>query len=187
MSEAVKLSQLLPDRLDNVGEQTRQVICENEDISRMSLAWNYVGSQLEGALRTALDCDAIGVFGKCWSTMALLGEYADPEKHPAGERAVVELGAHELGRELHPVIAVTIGECPCVELKFTFAVTGHFGGVKLTVGDGHILSGATGEAWASAQLSLGGIPLHEPAESRRLALPGEFAFAAPGVPIPRIG
>jgi hypothetical protein len=186
MPESVRLSDLLPDRLGEVGEQTRRAICENEEISRMSLAWNYVGSQLEAALRTALDCDALGVLAKGWSGLQQLAEYGDPIKHPAGERSVVELGAHEVSREMHPVIAVTIGSCPCIELKFTFTVSGHFGGVKLTINDGHIVGGALGDSWASGQLSFNGVPLHQAAESSRVALPGEFALAAPGVAIPRL-
>ena len=186
MPDGVKLSELLPDRLDKVGEQARAAICENEEISRMGLAWDYVGSQLQSALKSALDRDALGVLAKGWSTLQLLAEYADPAKHPAGERSVVELGAHDVSREVHPVIAVTVGSCPCMELKFTFSVTGHFGGAKLTISDGHIVSGALGDAWASALLSFNGVPLHQPAESRRVALPGEFALAAPGVAIPRL-
>ena len=185
MPEAVKLSDLLPDRLDSVGERARAAICENEEISRMGLAWNYVGSQLEAALKSALDCDAMGVLAKGWSGLQLLAEYSDPARHPPGERSVVELGAHEVTREVNPVIAVTIGSCPCVELKFTLAVAGKFGGVKLAIRDGHIVGGALGDAWASGQLSLGGVALHPAADSRRVALPGEFTLAEPGVAIPR--
>jgi hypothetical protein len=184
--DAVKLSELLPARLNAVGEQARAAICENEEISRMGLAWDYVGSQLQSALKSALDCDALAVIAKGWSTLQLLAEYGDPAKHPTGELSVVELGAHEVSRDVHPVIAVTVGSCPCMELKFTFAVTGHFGGTKLSIRDGHIVGGALGDAWASALLSFNGIPLHEAAESRKLALPGEFALAAPGVTIPRL-
>jgi hypothetical protein len=99
---------------------------------------------------------------------------------------VIELGAHEIVRELEPVVAVTIGSCPCVELKFTFTVTGKFGGVKLCVMDAHIVGGSPGEAWAMAQLSYNGVPLHDAAESRKLALPGAFDFPQPGIPIPRL-
>jgi hypothetical protein len=153
----------------------------------MSLAWDYVGSQLEGALKSALDCDALELLAKGWANVQLLAEYADPEKHPPGERSVVELGAHDVSREVHPVVAVTIGSCPCVELKFTFAVTGHFGGLKLAILDGHITGTSIGDAWLTAQLSLNGVPLHEPAESRKVPLSGEFAFTPPGIPIPRLG
>lgn len=183
---AVKMSDLLPDRLDKAAEEARKTLCENQDIGCMKLAWDYVGDQLQGALKSALDCDALSVFAKTWATASALSDYADPAKHPPGERSVIELGAHEIKRELEPVVAVTVGSCPCVELKFTFAVTGHFGGVKLSVMDAHITGGSPGEAWASAQLSYNGVALHPPAESRKVPLAGTFDFAAPGIPIPRL-
>ena len=44
-----------------------------------------------------------------------------------------------------------------------------------------------GELWASAQLSYESAPLHPAQESARVGVPGEFAFAAPGIKIPPIG
>ena len=115
----------------------------------------------QNALKSALDCDAFAVFAKTWAAAEQLSDYADPDKHPPGERSVIELGAHEISRALEPVIAVTIGSCPCIELKFTFTVTGNFGGVALSVMNGHIIGGRPGDAWATGQLSYNGIPLHE--------------------------
>lgn len=182
----VKMSDLLPERLDGVGDEARKTLSENEDIGCMKLAWDYVGGELQNALKSALDCDAFAVFAKTWAAAEQLSDYADPAKHPPGERSVIELGAHEISRALEPVIAVTIGSCPCVELKFTFTVTGNFGGVALSVMNGHIVGGRPGDAWATGQLSYNGIPLHQPAESRKLALPGAFDFPEPGIPIPRL-
>jgi hypothetical protein len=183
---AVMMSNLLPERLDRVGEEARKTLSENEDIGCMKLAWDYVGTELGEALKSALDCDAFTVFAKSWASAQQLADYADPAKHPPDERAVVELGSHEVSRALEPVIAVTISSCPCIELKFTFTVTGNFGGVALTALNAHIIGGRAGDAWATAQLSYNGIPLHEPAESRKLALPGTFDFPEPGIPIPRL-
>lgn len=183
---AVKMSDLLPERLDRVGEEARKTLSQNEDIGCMKLAWDYIGTELGDALKSALDCDALSVFAKTWATAEQLSAYADPEKHPPGERSVIELGAHEVSRALEPVIAVTIGSCPCVELKFIFTVTGNFGGVALSVLNGHIIGGRPGDAWATAQLSYNGIPLHGAAESRKVALPGQFDFPEPGIPIPRL-
>lgn len=187
MAEALRVADLLPAELDGAAEQARRALCENEEIGAMSLAWDYIGSQLEGALQAALDCDLMELFAKGWASARLIADHADPEKHPPGERSVVELGAHDFSRDLHPIVAVTVGSCPCIELKFTFAIAAHFGGLKLTIGDGHILGGATGDAWATAQLSYNGVPLHKPAESRKLALPGRFTFAPPGIAILRVG
>lgn len=187
MAERLTLATLLPARLDGAAEQAREALCANENIGGMSLAWDYIGSQLEGALKAALDCDLLEVLAKGWAAASTLAEYADLQKHPMGERSVVELGKHDVSRDVHPIVAVTIAPCPSVDLKFTFTITAHFGGLKLTVGDGHILGGAPGDAWASGQLSYDGVPLHKAAESRKVPIPGQFTFAAPGIAIPRIG
>ena len=184
---ALKLSDLLPERLDQMGEKARQKLCENEQIDCMKLAWDYIADELGGALKSALDCDLLEGMAKGWAEAKLLSEFADPEKHPPGTRSVLEIGEHALSREFHPVVGVTLAPLPCVELKFTLAVTAHFSGVTLTVLDAHIIGGNAGEAWASAQLSYEGTPLHEATESPKAQIPGKFAFDAPGVPIPRIG
>jgi hypothetical protein len=183
MADPVSLADLLPDRLDSLAERARARLSEDEQVAGMKLAWGYVGSQLQQSLRSTLDIPAVEALASGWATAAQLAAYADPGRHPPGERSVVELGDHELTREFKPIIAVTIGSCPCLELDFTFAVSARFGGVKLAIADGHILGGETGDAWASGQLSLHGVPLHEPMESRKVALPGAFEFAAPGLAI----
>lgn len=186
MVDGLKLSALLPERLDQVSQCARQQLCENEDVGAMNLAWDFIGSQLNGALAQALDHDVVAVLAKGWASADLLAEFANSGTQAADGQSVVELGAHELSRELKPVIAVTIGSCPCVEIEFGFTVSANFGGVQLCIVDGHITGGQTGEAWASAQLSCQGVPLHDAAESRKLPIPVAFQFDPPGVPIPAL-
>ncbi len=186
VAEPVTLSDLLPEKLDSIADQVRDRMCDDEQIGGMKLAWNYVGKELHKALRSVLDRDLLDVLGKMWSEFSEIAALADRAKHPPGERSVVALGEHELKRELHPVIAVTVGPCPCVELKFLFALTAHIGGVRLSVVDGHIVGGDLGELWASAQLSYEGVPLHPAQESAKIAVPAEFQFARPGIKIPRL-
>jgi hypothetical protein len=183
MAEALKLRDLLPDRLDGMGEEARKKLCESEEIGCAKLAWDFIAGQLDEALRSALDCDLFEVFAKVWAQQKVLADCCDPEKTPPGTRSVLEIGEHELKRELHPVVAVTVGSLPCVELSFTLALTAHFSGLKLAVMDAHVTGGSTGEAWASAQLSYAGTPLHGAKESKKVAVPGRFEFAAPGIPI----
>ncbi|MCY7338559.1 MAG: hypothetical protein LH465_01145 [Sphingomonas bacterium] len=186
MAEGLPLSALLPDRLDGVAERVKGQLCENEQVGGMDLAWDFIGKEIHGALSSVLDCDLIGVLAKGWAEAAALSDYADPAKHPPGERSVVELGEHDFSREFEPVIGVTVASCPCVELRFTFALTAHVGGVKLAILDGHVTGGELGESWASAELSYAGVPLHPKTETNKLAIPGAFTFDAPGIPIPRI-
>jgi hypothetical protein len=180
------LSDLLPDKLDSVSEHVRDRMCDNEEIGRMKLAWGYIGKELHKALKAALDHDLLDVLSKSWAQFSELARFADPDGHPPGERSVVELGEHELTRELHPVVAVTIAPCPCVELKFLLELSANISGVRLSIVDGHIVDGDLGELWASAQLSYEGTRLHRPQESAKVGIPGEFSFDAPGIKIPRI-
>ena len=184
MAEGLKLNALLPDGLDSVGERARQKLCENQDVGGMKLAWDYIGGELQKALAESLDCDLMEILARGWAQADLLAEFADSARHPAGERSIVEIGAHDCSRELKPVIAVTLGSCPCAELEFGFTVSANFGGVQLSIADGHITGGRAGEAWASAQLSFQGQPLHEAAQARKVPIPGSFEFDAPGIPIP---
>ena len=159
-------------------------MCDDQQIGGMKLAWGFIGSQLQDALRSVLDCDLLEVLGGAWAKAAPLADFADPAKQPPGERSVVELGEHDVTRELEPVVAVTIGACPSVELKFTLALAAHVGGARLSIVDGHLVGGDLGELWASAQLSYDGVPLHPAQESTKIGVPGEFSFAPPGIKIP---
>jgi hypothetical protein len=187
MRNSVTLGDLLPAKLDSVADRVRERMCDDERIGGMKLAWKYIGKQLHQTLKSTLDHDVLDVFAKSWAQFSELTAFADPARHPPGERSVVELGQHELKRELHPIVAVTIAPCPTVELKFLLAVTANVGGVRLSILDGHITGGDLGELWASAQLSYEGKPLHPPQQSAKIGVPGEFNFAAPGIKIPRIG
>lgn len=186
MADRVTLGALLPERLDSMAEQARTRLCDNEEIGGMKLAWDFIGKELHSALKSVLDCDLLEMLGGAWAKAAELAAFADPGKHPPDERSVVEIGEHDVSRELQPVIAVTVGSCPCIELKFKFTLAAHVSGVRLSIVDGHIVGGDLGELWASAQLSYEGTPLHPPAESTRIAIPSEFHFAPPGIKIPRL-
>ena len=186
MPEGMPLCALLPDRLDSMADRVKSRLSEDQKVGGMKLAWGFIGKELQAALKSVLDCDLFEILAKGWAQAAPLAAFADPAKHPPGERSVIELGKHDLSRELHPVIAVTIGDCPCVELNFTLTVTANVGGVRLAILDRHIVTADPGETWAKAQLSYEGTPLHEAMESRKIALPGEIRFASPGVEIPRL-
>lgn len=186
MTEGLKLKELLPDRLDRLGEEAKKELCQDENVSQMWLAWDYIASQLDGALRDVLDYDLFELLGKAWAQGKLICEYADPAKHPPGQRDVLNVGEYSFDRELHPTVEVTIAALPCTKLKFTLALTGHFSGLHLAIMNGHILSCGSGDAWASAQLSYHDVSLHKKTETKRIALPGHVDFTAPGIAIPRI-
>jgi hypothetical protein len=187
MADAVRLNALLPDRLGSVAGQIRDRLCQDEQVNGMKLAWDFVADKLQEALKSALDCRVVDILAECWARAAPVAKIVESAGRPSGEPCVIQLGEHELSRELKPVVAVTIGSCPCVELNFLFEVSAHIGGVRLSIVDGHIVGGDLGEAWASAQLSYEGVPLHPASESRKLSIGGVFEFASPGIAIPGIG
>ena len=184
MTDRITLGDLLPERLDSVAEQVRNRMCDNPDVGGMKLAWDFIGSRLNEAVKSVLDCDLLAVLGGAWAKAPSLAGFADPAVHPPGERSMIELGEHDVTRELKPVIAITLGACPSVELTFQFMLAAHIGGVRLAIVDGHLVGGDLGELWASGQLSYQDIPLHPQQESARIGAPGQFSFPPPGIKIP---
>jgi hypothetical protein len=170
---------LLPERFEGLEDRVKERLCEDPGVGSDKLAWDLIGSEVEGALRSVLDCDLIETLAKAWTTARALQDYADPARHPPGEAAVVHLGEREVERELHPVVAVTIGQCECMELRFTLTLAAHFSGLALTIRAPHITGGIAGDLKVSAQLSYGEVKLHEALESRRIELPGRFVFSVP--------
>jgi hypothetical protein len=179
MGKEIKVADLLPERIDGFGASAREVLRNDAKIAGQQLAWGYVSSNLQQALRKALDCDLFAVLAEGWAKSPLLQSYAAALTKPAAD---VRLGAHELTRELHPVVAVTIGPCPRIELEFTVQLAASFSGLKLEIADRHITGGVPGEMSASAGLSFKDVTLHE-AQSKRLELPSRFRFTDPGIPI----
>lgn len=184
LADRILLNALIPERLDSLAERVKARMCDDQQVGGMKLAWGFISSQLQDALKSVLDCDLLEVLGGAWAKAAPLADFADPAKHPPGERSVVELGEHDISRDLHPVVAVTIAPCPRVELNFTLALAAHVSGVRLAILDGHLVGGDLGELWASAQLSYEGVPLHPTQESTKIGVPGEFSLTPPGIKIP---
>jgi len=186
MDDGMKVRDLLPERLDGLGEESKKKLRKDKSVSGMSLAWDYIEAQVDDELRELLDMDIFDLLGKAWAGAKRLSEYRDKAKHPPGVRELLKFGDFDLERELHPVIEVTIGDCPCAELNFTVKLAGHFSGLYLGIKDAHIIDGRTGKAWASAQLSCEDVPLHKEKETKKFTLPGRFKFEAPGIEIPSL-
>lgn len=179
MAERVTVADLLPERIEGLGTAARQALCNDAKVAGQQLAWGYVSSHLEQALRKALDCDLFAVLASGWANSPLLNSYSAAMTQPTAE---IQLGAHQLTRELHPTVAVTIGPCPPIKLEFTLALAAQFSGLKLDIANRHLIGGMPGEVSASAQLSYADVTLHQ-AQSRSLGLPGRFHFTGPGIPI----
>jgi hypothetical protein len=179
-----KVADLLPDRLEGIEKRVKDGLSEDPGTGGLTLAWDFIGSEVEGALRTVLDCDLLQILGKAWATMRALQAFADPALHPPGEAAIVHLGERDFERDLHPVITATIGDCPPMKLPFTLTLCAHFSGLALSLSCPNLTSAAAGDGQVSARLSFRKVELIKPKESRKLALPGRFGFNPP-LEIPR--
>jgi hypothetical protein len=186
MDEQMKLKDLLPDRFEGLGEESRKECSQDQKVDAMHLAWDYIGSQLEDEIRDLLDLDVFEVLGKAWAGAKHLAEYRDKTKHPPGIRELLKFGDFDFERKLHLIIEVTIGDCPSTKLDFTLKLTGSFSGLYLGIRDAHIIDGRSGKGWASAQLSYADVPLHKEKETKKFTLPGRFKFAEPGIEIPSL-
>jgi hypothetical protein len=181
----VTLAGLLPERLDAGGETVKEALSKREDVGCLKLAWNLVGSEVDKAVRRALDCDALPVLAKAWAQAKAIAALADPSRK--GQQIAYYLGDTEFVRELEPVVEVTIDPCPPLKLRFAFVLTAHVRGVRLDILDGRITGGGGGDVDLAGQLKLSGVPLHKPQKTRKFALPGRFEFDPPGIEIPPLG
>ena len=186
MDGGIKVSELLPESFERLGEESRKELNNDENVSRMNLAWDYIESKLDEEIRGLLDLDVFELLGKIWAAAKELADFTDPAKHPPGVRELLKFGDYDFEKDLHPTIDVTIGSCPCCRLKFTLTLTGSFSGLYLGIRDGHIVDGRSVKAWASAQLSYADIPLHKEGKTKKFTLPGRFKFDAPGIQIPKL-
>jgi hypothetical protein len=174
-----KVADLLPERLTGLEDRVKAQMSGDPEVGKSKLAWDLIGSEVEAALRSVLDCDLLDTLAKAWAGALSIREYGDPARHEPGETAIVHLGEQEFVRELHPVIGVTIAGCDCLELRFTLSLAVHFSGLALSIRAPFITGGSVGDAHAGAQLSFGDVPLHPPQESRRIELPGRFDLGSP--------
>lgn len=178
----ITLAQLFPDPFEKMELVAKSEMTKSAEVGRQHLAWGFVGSQAESALRSALDCDVFELIARGWCTGRELHEYTDATKHPRGERSVLHLGEHALTSKLHPMLMVTVGRVELPRLRFTLDLTANFRAVALAICNGHITAADTGDAYVSATLKYGDVKLHRK-DSRKIKLPGRVIFEVPGLPI----
>jgi hypothetical protein len=182
--DGMKVADLLPVRLTLGPEAEAAMHGAAGGGGGARLAWDLIADQAGEALRGLLDCDPIELLAKAWLEAQALRDYADPAKHPPGETSLVPLAEHKFVRDLHPTLEVAVAGCPPARLRFTVSLAAHFKGLTLSIRDGHVTAGAVGEAWVSAIVRYGDVALTSEKESKKVKLPGRFAFAAPGLRIP---
>lgn len=175
-----QLRELLPASMETMDATMKQALSENPDIHAGRLAWGFIGSEATSALRSVMDCDVFELVARGWCEARELLDYADPAKHPPGERSLVQLGAHSFVKSVHPVLDVTIGTVKCASLRFTVELAANFRTAALSITDGRITAVSAGDGDVSAQLKYGGEKLLSK-ESRKVPFPVRIEFRAPGL------
>lgn len=145
------------------------------------LVANLASEKLNKALENV---DCLEMLGQAWGKWKILREYADREKHPSGESAVVTLGAHKVKHQCFPLAELkTAGvKIPLAELKFSVELTAKFESAALAIRDGKVLSAAPGEASVEVALMYKSVEIaRKPTASWKL--PGQISFGE-GIQIP---
>jgi hypothetical protein len=180
----MSVADLLPSHLDHLDAALEREKAANAKLASLpAVAMGVVGERVDAAVRETLSCDVFQVLAGAWAKARELHDYADETKHPAGETATMFLGEHALGVDLHPTVDVTIAGLATFELRFTLSLQAALRMAELTIRNHHIVQLGRCDAALQCVLSYGGVPLHEPLQSRRVTLSNPLAFAAPGIPI----
>ena len=171
---------------DQLGEAAR--ICSKLDAKATAGAflaprfWKHVGGELELlALEKLNALSVVSVLAQGWVSAKELLEYADPARHPPGERNVIPVGN---GKTTHPFnvkVELTAAGKPVatleLEITFEFSVEA----LQLGVVDGAIESVALGQLEVSATVECEKKTLKE-LSLRKIDIPGEHHFDRP-IPI----
>jgi len=179
----VTLGQLVPDPFDGMESTVKSEASRSAGVEQKNLLWSFVGSKAEEAVRDALDCDVFEVIAQGWCLARELHEYTDRTKHPIGEKSVVHLGEHAFKVDVHPTVVVIIDKAEAARLRFTLELAANFRAVALSICNGCITGIAAGDGYVSAQLKYGSVSLHKRKDSRKVKLPVQIDFKAPGYAI----
>ncbi|HWF75934.1 MAG TPA: hypothetical protein VN694_02040 [Caulobacteraceae bacterium] len=181
----MSVADLLPGKLDHLDAAIQQEKAANAQVASLpALAMGVVGERVDTAVRETLGCDVFQVLAQAWAKARELHEYADEARHPIGETSTMYLGEHALGVDLHPTVDVVVSGVATFELRFTLTLQAALRLAELTIRNRHIVELGKCDVALQAVLSYGGVPLHEPLQSRRVTLSGPMSFGTPGIPIP---
>ena len=183
--DGCRVRDLLPDRFDDLDTVVKQELRgpNGEPGDPPAVAMKVLGEQAAKAVQDALDCDLFETLAQGWLKAKELREYADPKKHPPGERSTVFLAEHKLKTQLHPVLDVNMAPLWRGKLKLTVELKADFRCANLTILDGRIVEIAAGDCQAVGQLKYGSTNLHKPLKSRTFTLSRPRVLAAPGLAI----
>ncbi len=143
--------------------------------------WNAAASEVIGALRDKLNIPLGEILGGVWSKYSDFLEYADPKRHPTGERSVVPLVKHTVSYEKTPHVDVLAGgkRLGSIDFKVNLALT--LDAANLSVQDGRFMGVHMGQYQFVATLKCEKKEILK-RSSKDYQLPGKILFGS-GIPI----
>lgn len=141
-----------------------------------------VAEDVAAAAGEVLKLDIFELVLKAWAAVHELEAYADPVKHPPGERAVVRWGACTLKAPQVIDVKLGVGAVELPVLRLTIDLAAEFTSLALTIEGGAILKIAPGTARASAGLRYGETELIAPRKTPELQAERGIEFS-PGLRI----
>ncbi len=165
----------------NCFEQVKEQLGEAAGKNLPPGFWSVAASEILGALREKLNTPLGEILGGVWSKYADFLEYADPKRHPAGERSVVPLVKHTISYEKTPHVDVLAGGKKLGSIDFTVNLALTLHGANVAVQDGRFVALHTGQYEFEATLKCESQEILK-RTSKDYKLPGEILFGS-GVPI----
>ena len=142
----------------------------------------FVAEEAAAAVDKVLDRDVFELVFKAWAAVRELHEYADPSKHPPGERAVVRWGKCSLQAPQNVDIKLGAAGVRLPVLRLTIDLAAEFDSLALTIQGGAIRKITPGAARASVGLKYLKTTLIKPRKTPELTFEHGVEFAA-GLPI----
>lgn len=136
----------------------------------------FVAEEAAAAVDKALDRDIFELVFKAWAAVRELHEYADPVKHPPGERAVVRWGKCSLQAPQNVDIKLGAAGVRLPVLQLTIDLAAEFDSLALTIQDGAIRKITPGAARASVALKYRKTTLIKPRKTPELTFEHGIEF-----------
>lgn len=168
-----RIRDLLPDRYDHLDDAMRHRVEQAPEFARQrfpSFLWETIGTKVTDAVSGALDLNVFGVFARAWCKGAEIRRYAKESKDKPGAPITLCLGEHKAAATLQPTVNITILPFGTHQVPFELALVAEFDSAELTLLDGAIVSIGAGVCRVTAQMKLGGQPLHDAKKSPKLRL-----------------
>jgi hypothetical protein len=143
--------------------------------------WKATRSEIVKKVADLLDIAIPDILIGAWKKCETLQEYADKEKHPPNETALVPLAEHKIRSTHKPHIEILVNETPIGKIDFDIDVSLALSGMVLKIQAGKIMEIQTGSCKAGGTIKCEGTTLAQ-TQLKPIQLPGTIHLGT-GIPI----